>query len=60
MTLYIIKSLMEYKEKNKLSDHKLAQLLGVHHNTIYNYFTLNKNPSKLAQAKIQDFLLRNL
>ena len=51
---------MEYKQKNKLSDRKIAQLLGVHYNSIYAWFTLDQDPSALAKAKIQQFLIKNL
>jgi len=60
MTTYLIESLKEYKKKHKLSDRKLAKLLGVHYNTIYAWFTLDSNPSELAKSKLQQFLIKNL
>jgi len=60
MTTFLIKSLKEYKDKNKLSDRELSRRLGVHWNTIFYWFHDMYQPSAMAKAKVQEFLIKNL
>jgi len=60
MSKYLIESLKEYKEKNKLSDRELSRRLGVHWNTIYNWLYDKYQPSRLAEQRIREFLIKNL
>jgi len=56
----IIESLRDYRDDKGMSDQKLAKLLGVHYNSIYNWLTLGKNPGTLARQIIKRFLIKNL
>jgi len=60
MSKYLIESMREYQEKNKVSDRELSRLLGVHWNTIYNWRHGLFKPSGLAEKRIREFLIKNL
>ena len=52
----IIGRLKKFKEKSGLSVWKLSNSLGIHPQTIYNWFEGRYKPSPLAIEKIQKFL----
>ena len=60
MTDKIIESLKDYRDDHKLSDRAIAKLLGVHWNSVYNWFSGRERPSTLARARIKEFLIKNL
>lgn len=49
--------LKEFKERSGWSHQKLANHLGIHHQTIQGWFSGKYKPSKLAKEKIQHFLM---
>ena len=60
MTSYLIESLKDYMKKNRVSQRKMAKLLGIHYNSVWNWINYKQDPSPLAKSKIREFLIKNL
>ncbi|MBA7496132.1 hypothetical protein ES702_06730 [subsurface metagenome] len=57
---YQLKTLFDYSRKKGITDRKLASLLGVHYNSIWNWRHEKTEPSTIAKVIIRDFLIKSL
>lgn len=55
-----LETLFEYAKNNNLTDRKLASLLKIHYNSIYNWRHGKTEPSALAKVRIKEFLIKSL
>jgi len=57
---YQLQLLFGLSRRKKLTDRKLAEILGVHYNSVSGWRTGKSNPSALAKIRVKEFLIKNL